>query len=155
MNKVLRKRLCWNCESQVSVDVETCPVCGVSVIPAFLEGAGANFAPPYSLHTEKDFGIPKSLYDTGDGNIHVEGRDHEKEVEEEHSGGDDFKRVVLAVVFLLSGSVFLMFSLALGLFSRNDVFTLQWDGSYWYIYTLFAIPLLFLGWRSLMKMDRS
>ena len=153
MNKVLRKRLCWNCESQVSLDIETCPVCGVSVIPAFLEGAGDNFAPPYSMSSEKDFGIPRSPYTVHDDKIQLENQENDKSHEEEQPELDEFKRIVRTVALLLTGSVFFLFSMALVLFSRNDVLTLQWDGSYWYIYTFLALPLLFFGWRSLMKLD--
>lgn len=153
MNHLQRKKLCWNCEGSVSLSEETCPFCGVSVVPAFLEGAGAEFAPPYSTYKEKDNSIPKSPYgfheDKGDLDI----QQQPKEADEAEPALDEFKRVALSLTFLLCGSVFLLFSLALGLFSHNGIFTLQWDANYWFIYTLLALPLLFVGWRTLMKLD--
>lgn len=156
MNKSQKKRLCWNCEGSVAVSEETCPFCGVSVIPAFLEGASVEFAPPYSSHDEKDLAVPKSPFAGHEEFEEVD--DHEPEVAKKASEGDvnvdEFKRVAIAVTLLLSGSVFFLFSLALGLFSNNNgLLTLQWDGSYWYLYTVLALPLLLLGWRSLMKLD--
>lgn len=148
-----RKRLCWNCEGSVSIAEEICPFCGVSVVPAFLEGAGTHFAPPYSTSDQKDFDPPKSPY-----SIDVElpqlADNETREPEEEEPSFDEFKRVVVAVLLLLSGSVFFLFSLALGLFSRNGVFTLHWNGTIWFVYMFLALPLLFLGWKSLMKLDQ-
>ena len=135
------------------MDIETCPICGVSVIPAFLEGTGIDFAPPYSTNTGKDCGIPRSLYEANDSKTQLNSQDNEKDLDEEEPALDDFKRVVMAVALLLSGSVFFLFGVALGLFSHDGVLTLSWDGSFWYAYALLAIPLLLFGWRSLMKLD--
>lgn len=154
MNHLPRKRLCWNCEGSVSLAEETCPFCGVSVVPAFLEGAGAEFAPPYSSHAETDYGVPKSPYGFHEEKDNLEAQ-QPKEADEAEPAMDEFKQVTLSLVFLLCGSVFFLFSLALGLFSHNGVFTLQWDANYWFIYTILAVPLLFFGWRSLMKLDAS
>lgn len=156
MNKSERKKLCWNCEGNVSISEEYCPFCGVSVVPAFLEGAEVEFAPPYAKNAEKDYGIPKSPYNHDD--IHedsVKSEPQKEIVEDLEPAVDEFKRVALAVTLLLSGSVFFLFSLAMGLFSRNGVFTLHWDATYWFIYAILGLPLLFLGWRSLMKLDQS
>lgn len=153
MNKSQKKRLCWNCEGSVSISEETCPFCGVSVVPAFLEGAGAEFAPPYFSYAENDLDIPKSPFAGHEEFAEPENREFAKEAEEGEIDVDEFKRVAIAVTLLLSGSVFFLFSMALGLFSHNGLFTLQWDGSYWYLYTILALPLLFIGWRSLMKLD--
>ena len=154
MNKSARKRLCWNCEGSVSVSEETCPFCGVSVIPAFLEGAEASdFAPPYATSRDSDFGIPQSPFKFQDEEFSdVDSQVNQKE-EEGQINIDEFKSTAVAVTLLLSGSVFFLFSLALALFSHHGVFTLQWDAEYWFIYTILAIPLFFFGWRSLMKLE--
>lgn len=121
-------------------------------MPAFLEGAGADFAPPYSKTEEKDLEVPKSPYG--------ESLSEEKRSvlslakdDEEEPQSDEFKSIMMAVALLLSGSVFFLFSLALALFSQNGILTLQWDGSVWYIYLTAAIPLILLGWKSLMKVN--
>ena len=61
MNKTAKKRLCWNCEGSVSLEAETCPYCGVSVIPATLENINAGFTPSYRLGAAQDSAIPRSL----------------------------------------------------------------------------------------------
>lgn len=155
MSRTERKKLCWNCEGSVSLEVEYCPFCGVSVVPAFLEGAEVEFAPPYAaLPKGHDFGIPKSPFASDSDTVHQEIHEERKEIAVDHQPGvDEFRRVAVSVSLLLAGSVFFLFSIALGLFSNNGVFTLRWDATYWFIYTLLALPLLFFGWRSLMKLD--
>lgn len=152
MNKSLRKKLCWNCEGSVSLAEEICPFCGVSVVPAFLEGVGANFAPPYSAPLESDE-IPKSPYHTHEEDCLATDTAVTKEESDEESAMDEFKQVVIAVALLLSGSVFFLFGLALALFSQNGIFTLHWNGDMWFVYAILAFPLLFVGWKSLMKLD--
>ena len=161
MNKTQRKRLCWNCEGSVSIAEETCPFCDVSVVPAFLEGSTIeepSFAPPYSSRVEENTEIPKSPYDINlDDEIEPRNPEIEipkKQVEEvEEPSIDEFKSVVFSVSLLLGGSVFFMFSLALALFSTNGILTLHWNGEIWFVYALLAVPMLLLGWRSLMKLD--
>lgn len=153
MNHSPKKKLCWNCEGSVSLSEETCPFCGVTVVPAFLEGAG-EFSPPYaSAHAESNPEIPKSPYGFHEEKSIHETEQHQKEHHATESESGDFKRTVLSLTFLLCGSVFFLFSMALGLFSHNGIFTLQWNANYWFIYTFLAIPLFFIGWRSLMKID--
>lgn len=154
MNHHEKKKLCWNCEGSVSFAEETCPYCGVSVVPAFLEGAEVEFAPPYKMVEEKYSEIPKSpfaLHDEKDDVDVDESYEPLKEVISSEQDVDEFKRVAIAVTLLLSGSVFFLFSVALGLFSHHGIFTLHWDASYWFVYTILAVPLLLFGWRSLMK----
>lgn len=62
---------------------------------------------------------------------------------------EDVKRQVFPIASLLSGSVFLIFSIALHLFSVNGTLTLKWNSSYWPVYFFLSIPLLLFGWRSL------
>lgn len=133
------------------MDEETCPFCGVSVIPASLDGTSNGFVPPYAPHLAKNSDIPPSPYGPWD--------DETKETKESspqknaEPSMDEFKKVVMAVSFLLAGSVFFLFGLALVLFSTEGTFSLKWDGSFWYVYMLLATPLLYFGWKSLMKLD--
>jgi len=152
-SQLQKKKLCWNCEGTVSFHEETCPYCGVSVIPAFLEGAGADFSPPYSKHHEQELDIPRSPYALNSNDAKNEEAGSQTEKEDAEPALDDFKSSMTAISLLLSGSVFLLFSLALSLFSKEGVLTLQWDGTVWYVYLLVGIPLMLLGWKSLMKID--
>lgn len=152
MNKIQKKRLCWNCEGSVSLAEEICPFCGVSIIPASLDGYNQHFSPPYKLIAGNEKGVPVAPYlnenqQTDESpDVNSEDNDHGKSV-------DGFKRSVLATLFLLSGSVFFLFGLVLVLFSHNGIFTLQWNGALWFIYSGLSLPLLFAGWRMMIKLD--
>lgn len=155
MTAIPKKKLCWNCEGSVSLSEEICPYCGVSVVPASLEGVGHSLSPPYQMNAAQENTIPRSPYLPDD--------DEDKEdaskktlvdIDESDVPVDEFKNILLALLLLLSGSMFFLFGLTLVLFSHNNVFTLQWDSSFWFFYSLLSLPLLFFGWRALLKLDQ-
>lgn len=148
MNKPAKSKLCWNCEGTVSVAEETCPYCGVSVIPASLDGTYDGFSPPY--RASQDDSVHHSPYAS------VQMEEKQTEVTEaviDEAPDNEMRKSMFAVIFLLAGSVFFLFGLVLVLFSHHGVFTLQWDATHWYIYSLISLPLLVLGWRSFLHLD--
>ena len=153
MNKPQKKRFCWNCEGLVVLGEETCPFCGVSIIPASLDGQGTNFSPPYKLVGGSESSIPPSPFFTKDKASTEEPSDSSSEDSDSDPSIDGFKRFFMATLLLLSGSIFFLFGLVLCLFSHNGIFTLQWDGTLWFIYSGLSLPLLLLGWRSMIKLD--
>ena len=153
MKEAMKKRLCWNCEGSISVGEETCPFCGVSVIPATLDGTSSGFMPPYAHQIVKNNEIPPSPYSPWDEDDKSSSKKTSKEPVEPEPSMDEFKKVVIAVTLLLSGSVFFLFGLALVLFSTEGTFSLRWDGSFWFLYLVLSLPLLYFGWKSLMKLE--
>lgn len=152
MNKTPKNKLCWNCEASVSVTAEVCPYCGVSVVPATLDGTGHVL--PYKMSSANDKAIPPPPYAQEDQEDKDESAEQSSEDDEEVDVPvDQFKNILLALLLLLGGSIFFLFGLMLVLFSQNGTFTLQWDSSYWYIYSALSLPLLFIGWRVLLKLD--
>ena len=153
MNAIPKKKLCWNCEGNVSVAEENCPYCGVSVRPPSLEGVSNNFTPPYQMaHTAKNQTIPPSPYAP---QIHEESKIEEEKENNQVSSSlptGEFKNVLIPMLFLLAGSVFFLFGMVLLLFSQNGLFKLSWNGNLWYLYLLVSVPLLFIGWMALQKL---
>lgn len=140
---------------------EVCPYCGVSVVPATLENVSASFSPSYRMGGEpQDNGIPRSLYAT-----HTEAEQTEQEevlmagdeavqaIDENQPAIDQFQRMFFATILLLSGSVFFLFGVILWLFSEDGMLTLRWDSTFWFIYAVLALPLLFFGWRYLSQIE--
>jgi len=154
MSKLVKTKLCWNCEGAVAFNAENCPFCGVSVVPASLDGTPANFAPPYNMGTSQDAYIPRSPYAA---QPEVQATDESIPTQTVEKGDetsfDDFKTAFWALVFLLSGAVFFLFGIVLVLFSTNGVFTLRWDATTWFFYSIVSVPLLILGWRCLSKLN--
>lgn len=157
MNARPKKKICWNCEGNVSVKAETCPYCGVSVA-----GLSSDISPetpiaPYRLvNPAQESPIPVSPYlDEEDAKASYEDEDEDSNDElvgaasDSSHGEDDSKKVVLVLTLLLGGSIFLVFGFALLLFSSDGYLSLHWDASYWFIYLLLALPMLFFGFRKL------
>lgn len=147
MSKPIKTKLCWNCEGSVSRAAENCPYCAVYLSP---EGEDLNEDPapikaPYKV--EKSSGdIPKAPYNPASDAEQAEEEVDEAAISRPLTG---FQATFLPLIFLTTGLISLFFSLMLFLFSENGKLTLQWDGDLWYIYALFALPLLFIGWRYL------
>lgn len=143
MSKPIKTKLCWNCEGNVSRTAENCPYCAVYLSPENEDlKALENEAPkaPYKLEKNKD--IPKAPYSSGS-DLNDQDTTASREAVVSLA---PFQSLFLPLIFLTTGLIFLFFSLMLLLFSENGKLTLQWDGDFWYIYGILAVPLLILGW---------
>ena len=150
-----KTKLCWNCEGVVDRSSENCIYCGVYLHPEKediqedqvdsataplytpVEHEDEDYEPHY--HTEED---EKIVYEE----IHAEKN-------RQGTSSEDIRGVILPLAFLLAGSIFLLFGLILYFFSKDGVFVLKWNANYWFIYLLVAIPLLYIGWRTLQYFD--
>jgi hypothetical protein len=153
MSKKNDKRLCWNCEGNVSHHLSQCPYCGVDVTHPQLrdennpfKGFGNQFQsntkqeipqPPYAKEQTKEYAVTKEELSLN----------AEKEITKEESPLTT-KREIKAFLLLFPGIIFCLFGLALILFSSDGVLTLQWNQNVAYFYFLGATPLLYLGWRA-------
>lgn len=151
MTTLPKKKLCWNCEGSVSLAEDSCPYCGVTVQAPSLEGINNSFSPPYRI-PNKNQQIPASPYATRLTPEKVEEEKPPEEIKESFAADNSFKSILIPMLLLLSGSVFFLFGLALAMFSQNGVFTLSWNGNFWYAYLTLAILLLFFGWQTMQKL---
>lgn len=158
MSAIPQKKLCSNCEGNVSWEEEDCPYCGVYLKEPYLEKSSKDqrqtpiisaLNPPYRLEQALTTGIPRSPFDL-------------KEEEEEPEGEEPFAspmhlkspNTLWPLVLLLTGSLSLVFGLILFLFAKDGVLILRWNGDYWYLYLLTALPLLLTGWNVLKRLDQ-
>lgn len=155
MNARPKKKLCWNCEGNVSLKAETCPFCGVSVVGLSSDISPVTPTPPYKLvNPAHESSIPVSPFAVAEEGVAEEGEneadDQLPESEAEAvDADDDSKHVVLVLTLLLAGSLFFIFGFALLLFSEEGYLSLHWSSGYWFIYLLLALPMLFFGFRFL------
>ena len=153
MASTIKKKLCWNCEGRVTQQEEHCPYCGV-----YIDG---------TLHSQnqvddEDDGKEDALQ-SDDNQPHKPPYTPDGVKSQETMAAQvkapmfslpalsmgKMKSDLLPLILLLSGSVFLLFGLALLMFEENGVFYLEWDASWWYAYLLIALPALLFGWRFL------
>ncbi|MCP5469537.1 MAG: hypothetical protein H7A36_03420 [Chlamydiales bacterium] len=158
MVKKNEKRICWNCDGEVSLHLERCPYCGVDIsnpapaherTPYQAQEMGSPFqsAPPqeddpYSFHPR-----PSPLAQE---NVAVSDKEWDESLEDpEEEIAHTGKRDVVALLLLLPGVVFLLFGLLLLFFSKEGTLTLHWSRNLAYFYFLGAVPLIYLGWRAI------
>jgi hypothetical protein len=149
MGKKNEKRLCWNCDGNVSLHLAQCPYCGVDLAK---DAAHEENAPPFK-HSSYD--PPSPFAKTLQPNLRVNEEEWNRALEEENEREakkeelpSTTNREMRALLLLLPGVVFILFGLMLLFFSEDGVLTLKWKQNLAYFYLLGAIPLLILGWRS-------
>ena len=153
MNTNPKKKMCWNCEGNVAIDNEACPYCGVSFNVSPMAGTDPNltaFASPFKPTTTAALSVPKAPYTSPAEEVKEPQESPPPFTEEPEFALSDLHRTLLTLISLSLGSLLLIFSAILFLFSdANGVFTLHWNGSYWYLYLLIAIPLIYFGWKTM------
>lgn len=154
MRAKVKKKLCWNCEGTTPLETENCPYCGVYLNPLLDDDEKDSlFSPPYRVEEVDDPEIPSAPYPTQDADpANLESTQMITDTKIEEVAKSPLLPTELApLLLLLSGSVLFLFGIALSLFSHHGILSLQWNGSYWYLYFLFSIPLLIMGWRTLQQ----
>lgn len=154
MNAVPKKKLCWNCEGNISRDIDNCPYCAVYLHV----DENSNWSPSYqpSSKTEE---IPSPLYQKE--------QDSEEDHQEQDSSQEDaenfnwsllmrqLKQDIFPLLFLMMGSVFFLFGVVLWLFAQNGTLTLQWQGDHGLYFLIAALPLMLLGWKFFRQLETS
>lgn len=155
MSTAIKKKLCWNCEGNVSREATNCPYCAVYLHPTndkIEEESEEELNPPYALNIDDDQAIPDAPYgQPSDSNPEI--IQEKTPLQIMHGQSADWKIVVIPLTMLLAGSLSLLFGVLLFLFSHNGTFTLQWNASYWFVYLLASLPLLFVGWKTLQRLQ--
>lgn len=155
MSAIPKKKLCWNCDGNISYEVDNCPYCGV-----YVQGAewdeDTSWNPTYHPPKEESE-VPAPLYAVAENQLEeerctVESLPLSNNIAPSPSLSS-FKRDFFPLFFLMAGSIALLFGVVLILFAKNGTLTLQWKGSYGYYFLLFSIPLLLMGWRSLQQIE--
>jgi len=153
MSAVPKKKLCWNCDGNVSIAMDNCPYCGVYLQPE----EERTFWNTSSSQKTQD--LPAPVYKIHEPEEQVEEASLETEVEEEAPVSETLfsfakiKQDTFAALFLMSGSLFFLFSVLLLLFSQDGKLTLEWSGDLWIYFLIVSTPLLYFGWKSLQKIE--
>lgn len=156
MSAVPQKKLCWNCDGNISKEVNNCPYCGVYTHAEELE-ENSSWNPSYnpSSNTEE---IPTPIYQIHpETDIEAVEEPEVPEVIPEYFYKQELivqlKKDVFPILFLMMGSIFFLFGMVLFLFSQNGTLTLQWQGSNALYFLIASIPLVGCGWWYLQQLQ--
>lgn len=152
MSAVPKKKLCWNCEGNVSKEIDNCPYCGV-----YLHAADdSSWSPSYHSSSKED--IPTPLYQVKPASEH-NGSGEEQMPQQEQAPLSaavtwaHLKKDVLPLLLLMAGSIFFLFGVVLFLFAQEGTLTLQWQGHYWTYFLGLSAPFIFIGWKLLQQLE--
>lgn len=151
MTALPKKKLCWNCEGNISRELDNCPYCGVYVHSS--DTGNSNYWSPSYTPQDQLEEAPSPLYSVQD-DVFETVVDIPAEVSSVWAPIFlVLKKEVFPVLFLMSGSIFFLFGLILFLFARDSTLNLRWDGSLWPVFTLLSLPSLWIGWRFLNGLE--
>lgn len=145
MSAVPKKKLCWNCEGNVSREIDNCPYCGVYLHAVEEEEETSQWNIPYRFPSTKQEEIPSPLYQQPE--EPKEPSIVDETPKESSYPLDKLKQEVLPLLFLMTGSLFFLFGTVLFLFSDNGTLTLQWKGDHWIYFLGISLPTLYFGWK--------
>lgn len=160
MSAIPKKKLCWNCEGNVSRQIDNCPYCGVYLHAEELEEEGfwhpSRQSSKYQeLEQEQEQDpTPSPLYQITpevEETTATHPKIEELELKAHLVSFEQLKQDVFPTLFLMSGSVFFLFGVILLLFSQEGSLTLQWNGNHWIYFLALGIPFLCYGWKCLQQ----
>lgn len=164
MSKKNDKKLCWSCEGKVELDADRCPYCAADLAIAAsgvklsnTSSFSAAMAAPYAMMAQASMEEPPVPPYAGFNSITASNKEWEESLQgeakvkekQEKTSLPEEKKEMFALLLLLPGIVFLLFGIALLLFSKEGVFTLRWQQNFSYFYFIGALPLLYLGYKAL------
>ncbi|MBS0652282.1 MAG: hypothetical protein JSR39_02005 [Verrucomicrobia bacterium] len=176
MNPKDRQKMCNQCDGRIPLDAGVCPYCASEQVilqtadedaqfhrqQSLQESLTALYSPPYSAKTpgymHSDLKQGSSFMKQADSfkDVAPEKRFHSSaplgipsippEMQEEQQMTEE-KTSFWPILFLSIGANLLMLGLLQLFFSDKGYLRLEWDSSYWFVYCLAALPLVFLGYK--------
>lgn len=150
-----RIKMCPICNGAVAIQVSICPYCATNLYEthenineqqtsdddvkslSYEETLASLYPPPYK---------PKAI----DTSTSIE--DQESSEEETEEVSDEKSALIPTILFWIGVNV-LLFSLILLFFSEGAYLHLQFKATYWFLYSMAALPLLYFGFKGLQKLD--
>jgi hypothetical protein len=133
-------KLCPSCDGKAPLEVVICPFCAQSFneLTKTKSTLSASYTPPYS--------VDRSSQNTQEATPLKESATKTQTLKIE-------KSLFLPVALLTIGSNLLILAFLLLILNHDGKVELEWSASYWMIYALLGLPLLFMGYKILKKED--
>jgi hypothetical protein len=146
-----RRKACWNCDSEVDLDIMICPYCASDLSSS--AGRRQEVATPQTMER-----IPQPVYrpirtaEPPRGSMEPMDASDEAMVPDGTIGS--IKTFLLTLLCFLMGSVAFLFALALMFLADGETLTLRWQAALWPLFLIIALPLLLLGYKSWRHLDQ-
>jgi hypothetical protein len=161
MKSIEKQKMCPHCEGRIPFEVEVCPYCSHETSlqaskpqsPLFhsqsLEDSLASlYKPPYQSKT------PSSMETEKHSNpLHVEASLYGQPAPQPQNELRETKSSLPPTILLLLASQLFILGLLQFFFAKDGIVHLEWDGSHWFFYCLFALPLFYFGWKKLQNLS--
>ncbi len=151
MTALPKRKLCWNCEGNISRELDNCPYCGVYVHSSDTDHPGY-WTPSYTPQDPLEE-TPLPLYSVQESAFETSTNVPTKVTPIKTHVLHILKQQIFPVLFLMGGSIFFLFGLILFLFAREGTLTLRWDGALWPVFTLLSLPSLWIGCKLLNELE--
>ncbi len=161
-----RQKMCSNCDGRIAFEAAVCPYCGAEQAESsdsaqmqlfkhqsLQESLTSLYSPPYSQRsttygTEESEPVKKKTetfkevktVTSGLGATTMQMNTAEAESSEVKS-----QNPLMPILLLSVGSNLCLLGLLQFFFSESGFLKLEWDASYWFIYCLIALPMLYFG----------
>ncbi|MFI5334714.1 MAG: hypothetical protein ACHQT8_06105 [Chlamydiales bacterium] len=163
-----RQKMCSNCDGRIAHEAMICPYCGseqaepaekATQAPLFTnqslqDSLTSLYTPPYSQRAPaysveepvkkraEPFKEVKQPFQTAHPTAATMALHAQAEEEESAATA---KGALLPILLLCLGSNLFVLGILQFFFSSNGFLRLEWDASYWFVYCLLSLPLLYLG----------
>jgi hypothetical protein len=138
MKKKNEKRICWSCDAEVSLHLQSCPYCGQDF--AELKKKNHEKMPSPSVGASS-ISLPSN-------------KEWEQALEfvaDQEIRADRHKNEFVALLIFFSGVILFLMGLVIFLFSKEGVLTLQWNMRHALFFLISSLPCTYLGWRLLLS----
>jgi hypothetical protein len=140
-------KLCGNCDGMVDLEVIICPYCGGDVSEIAEEFIEKEEQGRKQLSLNETL---SSLYPPPyEPKVFEEEATYKKEEEEKYEEKE--KSFIFPFLIFSLGVNFSLFGLFLIFFSKNGELFLRWNTSFWFLYVILGVGLVFIGNRFLPK----
>lgn len=143
-----RKKLCYNCDGEIDVDVIVCPFCAADL----REEKPEQRYESYITHVDASRHGQQASVHGADLSIDESLEEDSLNLDDEEETTSKQKAILPTVLFTLGVQLCLLSVLML-LFSHKGVVLLKWDARYWFFYLAVSAPLIFFGYRSIQKIQ--
>lgn len=177
MRSTDREKMCGQCEGRVPFDATQCPFCASPVDglpkeyqPSLFESKSLKdslvslYTPPYlgkEIAAEERPSLPKqppaqetaSAYRDVTREPFRDVAAEELAMATEHQEEELGKSSLWPTLLLVGGSNLFLLSLMQLFFSKGGILRLEWDASYWLLYLLAALPMLYFGMKKCKELS--